>query len=98
MLLISGNNKKIGRKVSESVGPNDGDRVVVINAENTGYTIDQVKHAITVGELKSLLNYYDSDMQVYLSFDRGYTYGTIDDSDISEYAYSEEFEEWKEVY
>ena len=40
-----------------------------------GYGPDQVRKTMTVGELIALLEDYDEDTPVYLSFDNGYTYG-----------------------
>lgn len=51
---------------------------VVFEAERTGYAIDQIADgAMTVGELKRLLEDYDDDTLFVLSHDNGYTYGSI---------------------
>ena len=42
-----------------------------------GYSIDQIRRTMTVGELIDFLTQYDEDTPVYLSFDNGYTYGGI---------------------
>ena len=51
---------------------------VVVEVSRDGYSIGQVfKDAMTVGELKEVLSYYDEDLPVVLSHDNGYTYGTL---------------------
>ncbi len=57
---------------------------LIINTTREGYGIDQVRRTMTVGELISFLEYYDKDSKVYLSFDNGYTYGGIEESEIEE--------------
>ncbi len=57
-----------------------------------GYGIDQVRQTMTVGELIEFLTNYDADTPIYLSFDRGYTYGGITDDRFEE-DYEEEAEE-----
>lgn len=75
---------------------------LVFEAERSGYAIDQIAdRAMTVGELKRLLEDYDDDTLFVLSHDRGYTYGSIsswdcelrDDWDEEEEAEEEEEEE-----
>ena len=51
---------------------------LVFDARRDGYGIDQIADkAMTVGELKELLEDYDDDTLFVLSHDRGYTYGSI---------------------
>ena len=51
---------------------------LVFDAMRTGYGIDQIANsAMTVGELKRLLEDYNDDTLVVLSHDNGYTYGTL---------------------
>lgn len=50
-----------------------------------GYGLDQVSDTMTVRELIEFLGQYDKDTPVYLSFDKGYTYGGI-----SEYRFEED--------
>ena len=53
-------------------------RAVVFDARREGYGIDQIAHqAITVGELKALLDGVEDDALFVLSHDSGYTYGSI---------------------
>ena len=50
---------------------------VIISAERTGYSPEQVTHTMTVGELISYLERFNEESKVYLSHDNGYTYGGI---------------------
>ena len=45
-----------------------------------GYATDQIKRTMTVAELRDFLEDYDDETPVYLSFDNGYTYGGIIES------------------
>lgn len=59
---------------------------ITIEAERTGYTPKQCGETMTVGELVELvesLSGYDDDVPVYLSHDNGYTYGAINEHNIS---------------
>ena len=49
---------------------------VIINAEREAYSISYVR-TMTVSELMSYLEQFDDDAPVYLSHDRGYTFGGI---------------------
>lgn len=52
---------------------------IVFEAERTAYSIsDAAESALTVGEVKNILNHYDDDDLFILSHDEGYTYGSID--------------------
>jgi hypothetical protein len=53
------------------------DMPVIIETTREGYALDQVRHTLTVRELKDYLNEFDDDAKIYLSFDSGYTYGGI---------------------
>lgn len=50
---------------------------LIINTVREGYGLDQIRNTMTVGELIELLQDYDEDTKIYLSFDNGYTYGGI---------------------
>lgn len=50
---------------------------IIIETTREGYGIDQIKRTMTVGELIDFLSGYDESQPIYLSFDRGYTYGGI---------------------
>ena len=49
-----------------------------------GYGTDQIHRTMTVGELIYFLSQYDEDTPIYLSFDKGYTYGGIDEDRFDE--------------
>jgi len=51
--------------------------VLIINAKRNGYAPDQCGKTMTVGELMGYLEDFDPDDKIYLSHDRGYTYGSI---------------------
>lgn len=71
---------------------------LVFEAVRSGYSIDQIAdRAMTVGELKAILEDYDDDTLFVLSHDRGYTYGSISSrdyelQDLEEDEYEEEEE------
>ena len=48
-----------------------------LTAQREGYSLDQIKHTMTVGELIDFLSGYDEDLPVYLAHDNHYTYGGI---------------------
>lgn len=51
---------------------------VIIETNRAGYSKkDVVDRTLTVGELIEVLEDYDEDSPVILSFDHGYTYGPI---------------------
>lgn len=56
-------------------------RIIKIEAKREGYSINQVRNTMTVGELIVYLEQFDEDDKVYLSHDNGYTYGGISESD-----------------
>ena len=62
-------------------------QVLIIEANREGYSIEQAENertAITVGELISLLEDFDEDTKIYISNDRGYTYGSVTEYRIRE--------------
>ncbi len=63
---------------------NKPEQRVIINANREGYTPVQVRGTMTVGELKKLLEEYEEDSPVILSFDNGYTYGGISRLNVNE--------------
>lgn len=69
--------------------------VLTIEAHRDGYSVDQVYETITVGDLIYFLEDYPDDTPVYISNDRGYTYGGISEDDLS-LKYVEEEEEYEE--
>lgn len=50
---------------------------IIIETSRDGYAPSQIHRTLTVGELIGLLQDFDEDSNVYLSFDNGYTYGGI---------------------
>ena len=61
--------------------------VLIIEANREGYSIEQAEYertAITVGELMRLLEDFDEDTKIYISNDRGYTYGSVTEYRIRE--------------
>lgn len=50
---------------------------LILNTYREGYSIDQVRSTMTVGDLISFLQDFDEDRPVYLQFDNGYTFGGI---------------------
>ena len=52
-------------------------QVLYIDAERTGYSIDQIHSTMTAWELMNYLEQFDEDTPVYLRHDGGYTYGGI---------------------
>ena len=61
--------------------------VLIIEANREGYSIEQAENertAITVGELMRLLEDFDEDTKIYISNDRGYTYGSVTEYRINE--------------
>jgi len=62
-------------------------QVLIIEANREGYSVKQAENertAITVGELISLLEGFDEDTKIYISNDRGYTYGSVTEYRIHE--------------
>lgn len=57
---------------------------VIIQTERQCYSPEQVNGTMTVGELKKLLEEYEEDSPIYLSFDNGYTYGGLNHDDFEE--------------
>lgn len=52
-------------------------QALVFEASRTGYGINQIQNAVTVGQLRKMLEGLEDDMMVILSHDNGYTYGTL---------------------
>ena len=71
---------------------------VIINARREGYGTDQIRRTMTVGELISVLEQFDEETPVYIGNDRKdygwYTYGGINEWDVSETEDNEEDEEY----
>ena len=71
--------------------------VIFIEGRRDGYSIDQIRRTMTVGELIDFLSGYDEDTEVYLNNDNGYTYGSITWSSIeSQYIETDDEDEDEE--
>lgn len=57
---------------------------IIIETSRDDYAPNQIRRTMTVGELVELLQDYEESTKIYLSFDRGYTYGGISADCISE--------------
>lgn len=58
---------------------------VIIEAERTGYSPKQVRcQAMTAQELIEVLEGFNPNNKVILSFDNGYTYGALREANICE--------------
>jgi hypothetical protein len=70
-------------KQSQDHEQNDGrtKSMLIINAKRNGYAPDQCGKTMTVGELMDYLEGLDPDGKIYLSHDKGYTYGSISQYD-----------------
>lgn len=70
---------------------------VVFEAERTGYAIEQIANgAMTVGELRGILEDFSDDDLVVMSHDNGYTFGSLSSSLMQE-SYEDEDGEWSET-
>lgn len=63
---------------------------LTIEARREGYSLEQCGWTMTVGELKEILERYPDETKIYISNDRGYTYGPIRPNDINEKEEEEE--------
>ena len=50
---------------------------LIMEAERTGYSLEQIHQTMTVGELIAFLEDFDMDTPIYTSQDNGYTYGGV---------------------
>lgn len=64
-----------------------------ISAVREGYGPDQCNDTMTVKELRSLLDYFDDDLPIYLSYDDGYTYGSVTEQAINTVYYDDDSED-----
>lgn len=55
------------------------DKLIII-ANKDAYSTRDVCGTMTVGDLKAFLEDLEDDTPIYLSFDRGYTYGALKES------------------
>lgn len=63
-----------------------------IEGKHEGYSPEQCRKTITVGEMIAYLSQFDDDTKIYLKNDGGYTYGSITETSFDE-EYAEEDEE-----
>lgn len=59
--------------------------MVYINTNRNGYATEQCGNTLTVAELIEILENFDGNEKVFFRNDNGYTYGSIDESDIMDY-------------
>ena len=50
---------------------------LIISTSRDAYSTGDVYGTMTVGDLKAFLEDLEDDTPIYLSFDRGYTYGAL---------------------
>jgi len=67
--------KKVGKKMKQNL---------FINANRTGYSVNQISRTMTVRELIAYLEQFEEDTPVYLKHDNGYTYGGITENDFED--------------
>lgn len=60
-------------------------KALIYPTEKETSTIQEIRHTTTVGALIDFLKGYDEDLPIVLSFDGGYTYGSIDEFRIQEW-------------
>lgn len=68
------------------------ERVIIETFGGEGYSFSQIQSTMTVGELIQLLQEYDEDAKIYLSYDNRYTVSGLTSSMIE----SEEADEDEE--
>lgn len=70
-------------------------KALIIDAHRDGYSVDQVYETMTVSDLIYELEGYPEDAPVYISYDKGYTYGGISayDLNLEDVEEEEEYEE-----
>lgn len=56
-------------------------QILVLEAQRECYSVEHVTDTMTAGELIAYLEQFDEDTPVYLSHDKGYTYGGIRERD-----------------
>ena len=57
---------------------------LLYNTSRDAYDLEDVRRTMTVGELIAHLQDYDPDTPVYLGFDNGYTYGSVQMDSVTE--------------
>lgn len=56
------------------------ERVIIETFGGEGYSFSQIQSTMTVGELIQLLQEYDEDAKIYLSYDNRYTVSGLNSS------------------
>ena len=70
-------------------------KVLFLEGRRNGYSIEQCGETFAVSELIDFLSEFDKDTPIYLSNDRGYTFGNIDDLSFELEEIEGGMEEWK---
>lgn len=70
--------------------------MLILNAKRNGYSPAQCGKSMTVGELLAYLEDCNPEDQIFLSHDRGYTYGSISERDFEECEELDEDEDLEE--
>ena len=60
-------------------------KALIYPAEREASTLQEIRHTTTVGALIEFLKEDDEDLPIALSFDGGYTYGSIEEFRIQEW-------------
>lgn len=60
-------------------------KALIYPAEREASTLKEIRHTTTVGALIECLKGYDEELPIVLSFDGGYTYGSIEEFRIQEW-------------
>lgn len=55
-----------------------------IKSKREGYSPEQCRKSMTIGEMIAYLSQFDDDTSVYISNDNGYTYGSITETSFEE--------------
>lgn len=50
---------------------------LIINASRDAYSTKDIISTMTIGDLKEFLEDFEDDSPIYISFDRGYTFGAL---------------------
>lgn len=73
-------------------------QALVFAANRDGYGIEQVRHALTVGQLRAMLEDIDDDTLVICGHDSEYTYGTLSiEAEIREECEGEYGTKWETI-
>ena len=65
-------------------------KALFLNIDRNGCNPEQCGRTMTVGELISILSDFDSDREIFLRNDDGYTYGSIVEGDFVSGKYDDE--------